>query len=106
MIAANTHARKGLLRLVDRYGAEDVVSTTRAMLDWSEVRLAERLSELPDGSWRARTYFDHDGRAPNLVRVAVTATKRGDRLLFDYSNPLSRPRASTIARSRAFAAAY
>jgi N-methylhydantoinase B len=85
MIAANTHARKGLLRLVDRYGAEDVVSTMRAMLDWSELRLAERLSELPDGSWRARTYFDHDGRAPNLVRVAVTATKRGDRLLFDYS---------------------
>ena len=85
MIAANTHARKGLLRLVDRYGAEEVVGTMQGMLDWSEMRLAERLSTLPDGSWRARTYFDHDGRAPNLVRVAVTATKRGDRLLFDYS---------------------
>jgi N-methylhydantoinase B len=85
MIAANTHARKGLLRLVDRYGADEVVGTMQGMLDWSEMRLAERLSTLPDGSWRARTYFDHDGRAPNLVRVAVTATKRGDRLLFDYS---------------------
>ena len=29
MIAANTHARKGLLRLVDRYGAEEVVGTMR-----------------------------------------------------------------------------
>ena len=86
MIASNNHARNGLVRLVERYGAEEVTWAMRTMLDWSEERVRERLLTLPDGVYRARNYFDHDGRAENLLRVAVEVTKNGDMLRFDYSD--------------------
>jgi len=85
MIAANTHARKGLLRLIDRYGVGVVTGVMRTMLDKSEAATRDRIRALPDGIFRARTYFDSDGRANTLTRVAVELTKRSDELVFDYS---------------------
>lgn len=85
MIAANTHARKGLLRLVDRYGVEVVKSVMATMLDKSETATRERLRALPDGVFQARNYFDSDGKRSGLHRVEVELVKRGDTLFFDYS---------------------
>jgi N-methylhydantoinase B len=85
MIAANTHARKGLLRLVDRYGVDVVTSVMATMLDNSESATRERLRALPDGVFQARNYFDSDGKSAGLHRVEVELTKRGDTLVFDYS---------------------
>lgn len=85
MIAANTHARRGLLRVVEKYGVDVVMTVMHTMLDKSEVATRRRISELPDGVFRARNYFDHDGHRANLARVEVEMTKQGDELLFDYS---------------------
>lgn len=86
MIAANTHARKGLLRLIDRYGVEVVTGVMRTMLDKSETAARERISSLPDGTFRSRTYFDSDGRKDVLTKIAVELTKRDDELIFDYGD--------------------
>ncbi|MEP9383286.1 hydantoinase B/oxoprolinase family protein [Nocardioides sp. KR10-350] len=85
MIAANTHARRGVLRLIDRYGVDVVASVMRTMLDKSEEATRQRIADLPDGVFRSRNYFDSDGRKPGLHRIEVELTKRGDRLTFDYS---------------------
>ncbi|MEX0427223.1 hydantoinase B/oxoprolinase family protein [Nocardioides sp. DS6] len=85
MIAANTHARKGMLRLVDRYGVDVVKAVMATMLDKSETATRERLRALPDGVFQARNYFDTDGKNPGLHRVEVELTKRDDTLVFDYS---------------------
>ncbi|MBB2770097.1 UNVERIFIED_ORG: N-methylhydantoinase B [Mycolicibacterium obuense] len=84
MIAANNHARQGMLRLVDRYGADVVTTVMTTMLDRSEAQVRERLLAVPDGTTRARTYFDHDGHKSTLARVEVELRKDGDRLVFDY----------------------
>ncbi|BBZ03779.1 N-methylhydantoinase [Mycolicibacterium chitae] len=84
MIAANTHARNGLLRLVERYGVEVVTSVMSTMLDRSEAQVRARLAALPDGIARARGYFDHDGHQSGLSRVEVELRKVDDRLVFDY----------------------
>jgi N-methylhydantoinase B len=84
MIAANTHARKGLLRLVERYGVDVVTGVMHTMLDKSEAAARARISRLPEGVFRARSYFDSDGRSDKLSRVAVTLSKVGDELHFDY----------------------
>lgn len=86
MIAANGHARDGLIRLLDRYGVGAVTTVMRTMLDKSEEAVRRRIRELPDATFRARTYFDHDGREPNLSRVAVAMTKRDDELHFDFGD--------------------
>lgn len=86
MIAANNHAKEGLLRLVERYGADVVTTVMSTMLDRSEQQVRERLLTLPDGISRARTYFDHNGHEATLARVEVELRKDGDRLVFDYGN--------------------
>ncbi|BBZ32923.1 hydantoinase B/oxoprolinase family protein [Mycolicibacterium confluentis] len=84
MIAANTHAREGLLRLVGRYGVEVVTSVMSTMLDRSEAQVRARLAALPDGITRARSYFDHDGHKSGLSRIEVELRKTGEQLVFDY----------------------
>lgn len=86
MIAANTHAKQGLLRLVERYGADTVRTVMTTMLDRSEALVRERLLEMPDSLARARGYFDHNGHESTLARVEVELRKDGDRLVFDYDN--------------------
>mgnify|MGYP001376853441 CR=1 FL=1 len=84
MIAANNHAKQGLLRLVERYGADTVRTVMATMLDRSEALVRERLLALPDAVTRARGYFDHNGHESTLARVEVELRKDGDRLVFDY----------------------
>ncbi|WNG89817.1 hydantoinase B/oxoprolinase family protein [Mycobacterium sp. ITM-2016-00317] len=84
MIAANTHAKQGLLKLVERYGADTVRTVMTTMLDRSESLVRERLAGLPDAVTRARSYFDHNGHESTLARVEVELRKEGDRLVFDY----------------------
>jgi N-methylhydantoinase B len=86
MIAANSHARNGMIRLLDRYGVDTVVTVMRTMLDKSEQAVRERISELPDSTFQARSYFDHDGHESNLGRVAVKLEKEGDGLHFDFAD--------------------
>jgi N-methylhydantoinase B len=85
MLAANHHGKRGLLRLVARYGIETVTSVMSSMLDRSEAQLRRRLRGLPNGTFRARNYIDHDGHENRLFTVEVELTKRDDTLTFDYS---------------------
>lgn len=85
MIAANTHARDGMIRLLDRYGVATVMTVMRTMLDKSEEAVRRRITELPDATFRARNYFDFDGHQPNLSRIEVEMTKHGDELSFDFA---------------------
>lgn len=85
MIAANRVAKQRVAELIDRYGAETVLSVMVGMIELSEKKVRSRLRELPDGIFRARTYLEHDGHQNNLYEIRVTLTKQGEALTFDYS---------------------
>lgn len=85
MIAANNQGRQGLVRLIERYGIATVTGVMETMLDRSEERLRRRLAGLPDGTFRARNYLDHDGHANNLYAFDLELEKEGESLRFDYS---------------------
>jgi len=85
MIAANHHGKQGIIRLAERYGPDTLASVMNTMLDLSEQRVRERIRTLPDGTFRARSYLDHDGHENRLYNVEVELTKRDDTLAFDYS---------------------
>src|SRR6202050_1959404 len=86
MIAANNVAARRFHQLMDRYGVETVDQVMRPEIDSSEARLRERLKLIPDGTYRARDFLDHDGHANRLYQIEVAVIKRGDSLTLDMEN--------------------
>lgn len=79
-MAANHTAKDRMQGLYEEYGVELVDAVADALIEISEEGVRRRLSELPDGEWRARQYVDlPDG----LKRVDLVAEKSGDSLVFD-----------------------
>lgn len=81
-MAANYTAQVRMQGLYDDYGFETVDTIAKELIDQSEKFLRERLQHLPDGTWRAREYFD---MADRVYRVELAATKQGDSLMFDFT---------------------
>lgn len=89
MIACNNVAGDRMRALMDKYGAETVDEACATLVEQSEDLFRARLRELPDGQWQSRQYIDVKGET---AIVALTMTKTGDRLIFDFSgsSPQSR----------------
>lgn len=85
MMATNNVGEEGVKGLIAKYGPAAVQTVMFALLDRSERKMRDRLRELPDGTFRARNYLDHDGHENRLYRIAVTLRKEGDVLTFDLS---------------------
>jgi N-methylhydantoinase B len=60
------------------------METQRRILELARDALARRLRSLPDGTWRAEGFLDHDGNENRLYRIRLAMTKRGERLTFDF----------------------
>ena len=80
-IAGVNLARRRLLEMVERYGAEVVKGGMQRMISDTSEAVGTRLSEVPDGVWRDSRYVA--GAHPddkNLYKLCMTMTKVGDRL--------------------------
>ncbi len=85
MIACNNVAIKRILELVERYGIDAVKEVMIGLVDRAEQGLRRRLAGLPDGIYRGVDFIDHDGHQNKLYRIAVTLTKEGDHMTFDFT---------------------
>lgn len=85
MIAANNVAVARLGELMDKYGTATVRAIVEEVVNTSERHIRQVLRDLPDGTFRARDYIEHDGHENRLYEVVVTATKTGDRLVLDFT---------------------
>ncbi|MDQ6821781.1 MAG: hydantoinase B/oxoprolinase family protein [Actinomycetota bacterium] len=85
MIAANNVAEQRLIELMERYGADVVLSVMRTEIDTSERQFRARLSALPDGVFRSVDFIDGDGLEDGLHNVSLTIRKEGDGLVFDLA---------------------
>ena len=74
MIACNNVARERMLALIDKYGTKTVDEACAALINQSEVKLRERLRELPNGRWQSRQYLEVKGE---IYKVLLTMTKAG-----------------------------
>ncbi len=75
-----------ILRLVARYGPDDVVTAFAESQAYVERVLRRRLGELPDGQWEAVDYIDVDPRGgESLVPIKVGLRISGDRAYYDLS---------------------
>ncbi len=91
MMAACQLGRDRFLRLVQRYGAEVVMSAAYDWMDYSERMLREQIRKLPDGKYKAPTgWLDDDARNRGVpLRVETTVIVDGDEITIDLtgSNP-------------------
>ncbi len=84
-IATINVARQRMGELMGRYGAATVVEVMHRMIAASEQRIRARLAELPDGEFHATDFLEHDGHTNALYKLDLHLTKRGERLIFDFS---------------------
>ncbi len=91
-------------RLFLRYGCAVVRQAWGDLLDYSERRMRQGLTALPDGVYQAEDFIDDDGIGDQPIRVHVSVEIRGDRVIVDLSQ--SDPQAqgntnSTMANTHA-----
>jgi len=80
-LAAATVARRRLQDVAAEYGADMLCDAMADILDYAEARFRQRLSELPDGTWRHRTYIEFAGK---IFTVVAAMRKHGDEITFNF----------------------
>jgi len=83
-IAGNNTAKKRILHLIQRYGADVVKGVMRKIIDNAEAAFVAKLAKVPDGTWRERSYVEvaYVGDR-KTYQVMLTMRKQGDKLIFD-----------------------
>jgi N-methylhydantoinase B len=83
-IAGNNTAKKRILGLIQRYGADVVKGVMRKIIDNAEAAFVAKLAKVPDGTWRERSYVEvaYVGDR-KTYQVILTMRKQGDKLIFD-----------------------
>ena len=83
-VSGNLVAQKRILELVDRYGAGSVKGVMRRIIDHAEKTFINRLSRLPDGTWRARGYLEQALPGDRgIYPLVLTMRKKGSNLVFE-----------------------
>jgi N-methylhydantoinase B len=87
MMAACQLGRDRFLRLIERYGAETVMSAAYGWMDYSENMLREQIAKIPDGEYVAPTaWLDDDARnRGRRLRVETKVVVDGDSITIDLT---------------------
>ncbi|MBT3284390.1 hydantoinase B/oxoprolinase family protein [Candidatus Bathyarchaeota archaeon] len=103
-IAANYTGIRRVLELVDQYGVETLHSAMSQIMDYSERRMRQEISAMPDGVYEGFDYLEDIPRMGMDVEIKVSVTKKGDSLTFDYvgtspqvESPVNAPLGVTVA---------
>lgn len=79
-------AEREILRLVEKYGKDTVLTAFAEVQDYVERLTRQRVAELPDGTWETEDYIDQDPDAEEgLIPVKVKMTVDGDQIYYDFS---------------------
>lgn len=82
--ATNEIGRRALCQLMKRDGVGPVLDGLESLISYTRTRLAHVIEDLPDGSYSADAYMDHDGLGGEKQKIAVTVIINDDRLTFDF----------------------
>jgi N-methylhydantoinase B len=79
-------AEREILRLVEKYGKQTVMSGFADVQDYVERALRQRLTALPDGSWETQDFIDRDPAGEEgMIPIKVKLTIAGDRAIYDFT---------------------
>lgn len=85
MVNANHFGGRRLEEYFERYGAECMDACYEAILEDSETRTREAISQLPDGAYSYELDLDDHGPGTPPIHLAVDLTVTGSDILVDWS---------------------
>jgi len=85
MLGANNTGERRLREIVEKYGAREVDSYVREILNYSERMTRHAISAIPDGTYEAEDFLDNDGISDRPIAIRVKIRIRGDRATIDFS---------------------
>lgn len=83
-LGANRLAVKRIKEMVDTYGADVVEKSVASYLEQTAIMTKKRISEIPDGIYRATEYIDDDGFQDEPVKIEVAVKVNGEHILVDF----------------------
>ena len=87
-VGACNVGEKGLGKLLQQYGLQNVGDTINEVLKRSEIQMQERIATIPDGIYFGERQLDHllDTDPPKRPTVRVKLEKKDRKLLFDFAH--------------------
>jgi N-methylhydantoinase B len=98
--AALKVGEKRLTELIDRYGKNVIAEAIGEIRRRSARLMRAQICTIPDGVYRSQAFVDSDGVVNEPLKIALTVTKAGDTLTFDFagsSMPCRGPMNSVVA---------
>jgi N-methylhydantoinase B len=92
-----------LTALLDRYGASEVDDAVIELRKRAAQQMRAQIASVPDGVYRSQAIVDSDGVVNEPLTIALTMTKAGEGITFDFSGsspPCQGPMNSVIATTR------
>ncbi|UHC13888.1 hydantoinase B/oxoprolinase family protein [Methylobacterium currus] len=89
-----------LTDLLAKYGRDTLDAAIREIRARSAERMRAEIRQIPDGTYTSEAFVDSDGVVNEPLRIALTLTKAGDGLTFDFSGsspPCRGPMNSVVA---------
>jgi len=85
-IEATAVCEREILRLIEKYGRETVLTAFEEVQDYVERLTRQRVAELPDGTWETEDYIDYDPDGEEgLVPIKVKLAIEGDQIYYDLT---------------------
>jgi N-methylhydantoinase B len=88
-VAAARVGAERYLELIDRFGYQNVLAASAALMNYSERMMRQAIAALPDGTYRAEDYIDgfldSGNPAERDLRIAVAITIAGDEMTVDLT---------------------
>lgn len=84
-IATVNYAEQRILELLNKYGKAVVLEAVEEIKAYSERRIREGLSRIPEGVYSAEDYMDGDGHTDTPIRFALKATVKSRAIELDFT---------------------
>ncbi|MFC2068667.1 hydantoinase B/oxoprolinase family protein [Chloroflexota bacterium] len=102
MLAACRIGRRRVLSLCQQYGKDIILQCMAELLDRSELMTRKEIERIPDGTYSAVEYVDHDGvEVDKLIKIKVSVTIKGTDMTvsFNGTNPQTKGPANSTPGS-------
>lgn len=84
-LAALRGCERAVKRIVDKYGVNTFLAAAKEILDVTERRARAEIERIPDGTYRATDYTEHDGFTDRDWKIQVALEIKGSDIYVDFT---------------------
>jgi N-methylhydantoinase B len=84
-VSSQIMTRRRLNEVIKEYGRDTFVALLEQVIAHTGFMVKSRLAEIPDGDWWEYGYLDHNGIDNTVYKLVVKLSKRGTKLVFDFT---------------------